>query len=102
MQVSKLAKSMLKYLLVLAVLFAAVIGLLIGKDLYPNSSDSQSRILTQLPSEPNNLQPPMIVGTMDPCSVSIYTSLPPKCKTLDGKFIPVPGASSIFVTPQGK
>jgi hypothetical protein len=102
MRISKLAKNMLKYLPVLVVLFATIIGLFIGKGLYP-ASDSQSRTPTQLPIEPNNPQSSIVLGTIDPCSFSIYTSLPPKCKTLAGKFIPLSGTSSqILVTPEGK
>jgi hypothetical protein len=101
MQISKRAKYMLKYLSVLAVLLATIIGLFIGKDPYRISSDSQLKASTQLATEPNNPQQPIILGTMDPCSVTIYTSLPPKCKTMDGEFIPVPG-SYILVTPEGK
>ena len=94
MQNSKLTKTMLKYLSILAVLAATVIGLFIGKDLYPTSLDSQSKTPTQLP--------PIVLGTVDPC-VAIYLSHPPKCKTLDGKFIPLPGTTPyIIVTPEGK
>jgi hypothetical protein len=90
MQNSKLAKKMLQYLPVFLVLAATVVGLMIGKYLNP----------MQLPTESNKLQPPVVLGTLDPCSFTIYTSLPPKCKTLEGKFIPLPGSSStIFVTP---
>jgi hypothetical protein len=101
MQISKQAKHMLKYLSVLAVLLATIIGLFIGKDLYWISSDSQLKTPTHLATEPNNPQPQIIMGTTDSCSLTIYTSLPPKCKTMDGEFIPVPG-SYIFVTPEGK
>ena len=92
MQFPKLAKSMWKYLPVLSVLVAIALGLLIGKNLYPTSVDSQSK-------------KPLIVLTTDgPCdSSNLYTSLPPKCKTFDGKFIPVPGTSpESFLTPEGK
>jgi hypothetical protein len=87
-----MAKRTLKYLPVLAVLFATVIGLVLGKDLYPTSLDSQITA------------PMMVLGAKGPCGLSaIYTSLPPKCRTFDGKFIPVPGTSSyILVTPEGK
>ncbi len=90
MQFSKLAKNMLKYLPVLAVLAAIALGLFLGKDLYPTGLDSLSET------------PLIVLGADGPCdSSNLYTSLPPKCKTLDGKFVPVPG-SSILVTPEGK
>ena len=92
MRVSKLAKSMLKYLPILVVLAATVIGLFIGRDLYPASLDSQPK---------NPLQPPTVLGTIDPC-MAVYLTQPPKCKTLDGKFIFLPGASpSLMETPEG-
>ena len=104
MRSSKLAKNLLKYLPVLAVLVATVLGLLIGKDLYPTSLNAQSKTPAQLSPESNNLQPPIILGAEGPCRFSnLYTSLPPKCKTLDGKLIPAPGTSPyILVTPEGK
>lgn len=102
MQISKLAKIMFKYLPILAVLAATVIGLFLGKDLYPTSLDSQPNTHTQLPAEPNNSQPPLVSGSIDPCG-AIYLSLPPKCKTLDGKFILPPGTTPyMIVTPEGK
>jgi hypothetical protein len=103
MRISKLTKNMLKYLPVLAVLVATVVGLLIGKDLYPLSLGSQSKTIIQSPIGPNN--PPLlqIPGFGSPCFYSdIYTSLPPKCKTFDGEFIPLPGTSNVLVIPQGK
>jgi hypothetical protein len=102
MRISKLSKSMLKYLLILAVLVATVIGMFLGKELYPTSLNSQPKPPTQLKTEPNNSQPPIVLGSIDPCG-AIYLSQPPKCKTLDGKFILPPGTSPYFiVTPEGK
>jgi hypothetical protein len=84
MRSSKLRKNMWKQLPVLAVLVATLLGLLIGKDLYP--------------------KPPITLEAQGPCGASnLYTSLPPKCKTLDGKLIPLPGTSPfVVVTPEGK
>lgn len=103
MQNSKLANIMLKYLPILAVLAATVIGLLIGKDLYPTSLDSQTKTpATQLQIEPNNPQSPRVMGTIGPC-MGIFLSLPPKCKTVEGEFISVPGTSSyILLSSDGK
>ena len=86
MRVSQPVKNLLKYLSVLAVLAATVIGLFIGIDLYPPSFHSQV--------ETNSLK----------ClSPLIYTSLPPKCRTADGKFIPIPWESSyVFGIPKVK
>lgn len=102
MRISKLSKTVLKYLLILAVLVATVIGLFIGKELYPTSLNSQPKPPTQLTTESNNSQPPIVLGSLDPCR-AIYMSQPPKCKTLDGKFIFPPGTSPyIILTPEGK
>jgi|SRR5215207_3371130 len=102
MQNSKPAKAILKYLPLLAGLTATVVVLFIGIELYPTFLDSQLKTPTPLSTEPNNPQPPIVLGTVDPC-VSIYLSQPPKCKTLDGTFIPVPGATQfILVTPEDK
>jgi hypothetical protein len=102
MYISKLAKHLSKYLPVLAVLLATVIGLFVGRDLYPASSDSPSKTPAQFLARPDNPQPPILLGAPDPCGALIYTSLPPKCKTLDGEFMFVPGTSSIVVIPEGK
>jgi hypothetical protein len=102
MRISKLAKTMSKYLPILAVLAATVIGLFLGKDLYPTSLNSQTKTPTELSTEPNIPQPSIVLGTIDPCG-AIYLSQPPKCKTLDGKFILLPGTIPfIMVTPEGK
>jgi hypothetical protein len=87
MRGSKLVKNALKYVPVLAVLLAITIGLLIGKDLYTPSFNSQSM------TQPNRSQSSLVLGEIDPCDALIYTSFPPKCKTLDGKFIFVPGSA---------
>lgn len=92
MRISELANNMLKYLPVIAVLAATVVGLVVGKALYPPSLDSRT-------------PPPMIIpGAEAPCgSSNIYTSLPPKCKTLEGEFMPLPGPSLyLLVPPEGK
>lgn len=104
MQTSKRLKSILKYLPVFAVLVATIIGLFIGKDLYPILSISQSKTPTQLSIEPNNPPPLIVLGETGPCGFSnLYTSLPPKCKNLDGSFSPVPGTlPNFFVIPERK
>jgi hypothetical protein len=95
---------MLKYLPVLAVLGATIIGLLIGKDLYPTLPDSQSTTPTQVSAEPKDPQLLRILGAEGPCfSSAIYTSFPPKCKNAEGEFVLVPGTSSnVFPIPEGK
>jgi hypothetical protein len=99
MRISELAKNTLKYVPILVVLVAMVTGVLIGKDLYPTILFSQPK-----PPVRSLMEPLIILGKDDLCGFSnIYTSLPPKCKTLDGEFIPVLEASSyIIVTPEGK
>lgn len=104
MRIPELAKKLLKFLPVLALLIATLIGVVAGKDLFPTSLDTQTTTPPQLPTEPNEQQPPIILGNMGPCNFSnLYLSLPPKCKTLEGEFIPAPGTSPyILVTPEGK
>lgn len=90
MHIAKLTKNNWKYLLVLAILVAIPLGLFIGNNLYPTRLDSQSQ------------GPLIILGTESPCDFSnVYTSLPPKCRTFDGEFVPVPG-SALSVTPESK
>jgi len=93
---SNLVKNILTYLPVLAVLVVTVLGLWIGKDLYPSLFPSE----TNTPTQPRGL---LSLRTELPCNL-IYTSLPPKCKTFDGSFIPADGISPlvIMVTPEIK
>jgi|WetSurMetagenome_2_1015567.scaffolds.fasta_scaffold989108_1 hypothetical protein len=104
MRNSPIVKNMLKYVPVGAVLVATLMGMLLGKDLYPTSLDFHSKTPTQLSTEPNSRPPLIIMGSEGPCGFSnIYTSLPPKCKTLEGEFMPVPGSSPyIGLTPGRK
>ena len=96
MRISQQIKNMLKYLPVLAVLAATILGLVAGTNLYLTSLDSQS--------ETN--KPPLVLipEAVDSCRFSnFYTSLPPKCRLPDGRFIPVPGTSAYSsVPPKGK
>jgi hypothetical protein len=100
----KTGKEHVEILPVLAMLIATALGLFIGKDLYPTLFDAQSKTAAPLSTQPNHPQPLIVLGAEGLCRFSnIYTSLPPKCKTLDGKFVPVPGTSpDIFVPPGGK
>ena len=96
MQISQLVTKILKYLPILAVLAVTIIGLMIGKDVYLTTLNSQSAT--------NNQQLLPIPEAVSSCVVSsIYMSLPPKCKTSDGKFVPVPGTPEYnFVIPESK
>lgn len=79
--------NMWKYLAVLALLAAISLGFLVGKELYPTAPESYSE--TQ----------PIILEATGPCSASnVYTSLPPKCKTFAGDFVPMLGPP-LLVTP---
>ena len=90
MQFLKLAKNMLRYLPMLILLAAITLGLFIGKGLLPTSLESRSQ------------NPLIILSAEGPCNSSnLYMSLPPKCKGLDGKFVPAPGIS-IAVAPKDK
>lgn len=121
MQASKRIKSLLSYLPLLTMLVVAATGIWIARDLYQASQAAQ--VQNPPASEQGNLPPPrqgnlppaeqvdpellVFPGDLDSCiSPLIYTSLPPKCRTLEGKFIQLPGTSPrIFLvpaTPEGK
>ena len=101
MRISKLAKSILQYLPVLAALVATAVGLLVGKDLYPSSLPSAATAPSQVWAEPGSLQ--SLSFAPGRCiSPLIYTSLPPKCRTADGTFIPMPGSSYLLLLPERK
>jgi hypothetical protein len=104
MRISQLANHVWKYLSVLAVLVATVVGALMGRDLYPVSLASRSQTPTLLPAEPDGLQPFLSLGETGTCLSSlIFLSLPPKCKTLDGSFIQAGGPSPyVILIPEGK
>ena len=104
MKSSKLAKSLLTYLPLLAVMAAVVIGVFIGKSLYPISVDSQRETPVLVLGDQNNLPLLAISGAARSCiSPLIYTSLPPKCKTADGTFMQINGMPSNFIPlPKGK
>lgn len=90
MQISKLTKNLLKYLPVLVVLVAIALGFFLGKDASPTSLDSLSE------------QPLIVLNVDQPCdSSNLYLTLPPKCKSFDGTFSPVPG-SYMQVIPEDK
>lgn len=100
MQISKAVISVLKYLSCLAILMTIALGLFAGKNLYSSLFDVQSKSAS---AESNNLLPSFILGETDPCESLIYTSLPPKCRTFDGKFIAMPEFSPyISAIPKGK
>lgn len=99
MQIPKLAKNMLNVLPVLAVAAATVIGLFLGRALYPPSLASQSNETAQVQLEPNLPPPPIVLGAVGPCgSSNLYTSLPPKCKNTDGSFRQADGTSPFVIT----
>ena len=90
MRVSRLAKNVLTYVPVLAVFAATVLGLLVGNALYPAAPDSQPETPSPLPGDPSYPQPLFVPKAEGRCAGPlIYTSLPPKCKTWEGKFIPL-------------
>jgi hypothetical protein len=98
MQISNVAKRLLKVLSVFVLLAATAIGLFLGKDLYPTLVDSHLKTATQLPTESTNPQPLIVLEEVGPCSFSnLYLSLPPKCKTADGSFVPAEGTSPYLI-----
>jgi len=103
MQKSRPAKVILNHLPILVVLAATVVGLLLGEKLYPTSLDSQPGTPpAQIQLEQTDLQTLRILGTFESCE-GIFLSYPPKCKTLDGEFIPMPGTSPYILTlPEDK
>ncbi len=101
MQASKMSKRTLKYLPFLVVIAVAVIGVFVSKDLYRQSLDTREEATVQLLTEQNRPQLLFFSEATGTCfSPDIYTSLPPKCRTSEGKFIQVPGTSSAFVVPK--
>jgi hypothetical protein len=104
MRTSKLAKSILNYLPVLAVIAVAVIGIILAREPYQTAPASGTRPTTQFSAEKDTspqLLMPFEAGTC--FSQELYTSLPPKCRTQDGSFIQIPGTSPDgFVIPPGK
>lgn len=90
MRISRLAKNLLNFLPVLAVMAATALGLLLGNELYPTTPDSRPETLTEQRWKPDDSQPPIVSGAESRCAGPlIFTSLPPKCKTLEGTFIPL-------------
>ena len=101
MRLSDSVKKMLKVLPVLAVLAATGIGLWIGNEIYPSSPALPAGTARFLALDQQYKQlPPGAAGTC--ASPLIYTSLPPKCKTADGTYTPLPGTSYLFVIPERK
>lgn len=89
MRISNLVKNVLTYLPFLAVLVVTGLGLWLGRDLYPSLFPAETNTLSQ----PRAL---LSLGTEVPCNL-IYTSLPPKCKTFDGSFVPADGISALVI-----
>ena len=103
MRNSKLAKHILKVVPVLAVLGTTVLGLLLGNQFNPSFLDSGSTSVQSatVSKAPQLLPMPEAAGSCAPSA--IYTSFPPKCKTLDGEIIPIPGSSPyLFAIPERK
>ncbi len=102
MQTSKLPKLIMTYLPILAVIAAIALGALLGRSLYPLPVASGNRATAQL-SPPEIVPPVMFTQELGACVPSqIYMSLPPKCKTIDGRLIEVPGTSNTLVIPPVK
>ena len=92
MEISKLSKKISKYLPLLVAVVVAVTGVFIAKDVRQTSFDSQMSI------EQINPELSASFESTGSCALPyIYTSLPAKCKTLDGKFIPIDGMPSNLV-----
>lgn len=97
MQTFKLAGNIRRYLPLFAITIVMVLGMFIARDFLQISADAPFGTATQLLDGQTGFE-----GR--PCiSLNIYTSLPAKCKTADGKFLPVGEIwSNVFVTPEGK
>jgi hypothetical protein len=105
MEISKLAKNISMVLSLLAVMIVIVAGSFIASDLYRTSPpDSQVKTLAQISIEQPNPKLSQDFGVLGSCSSPyIYTSLPAKCKTIDGEFIPLNDlAPNIVVLPESK
>jgi hypothetical protein len=102
MRISQLANNLWKYLSVLAVLVATLIGVLIGDNLYAISLPSQPKTPALLRSEANGAQPLLAPRAVSSCDLSLlFTSLPPKCKTSDGSFMQANGAAPFVIMVPG-
>ena len=104
MRTSKLVKGIVVHLPILAVMLIAVTGMFVVKELYPPAPDFRVGAITQFLAEPANPQVLLAPGTVGRClSPLIYTSLPPKCRTASGAFVPMDGfPANVFVAPAGK
>jgi hypothetical protein len=97
MQTFKLSGNIRKYLPLFAITVVMVLGMFIARDFFQISTDTPFGTTTQLLDGQTGFED-------RPCiSLNIYTSLPPKCKTADGKFLQVGEIwSNVFVAPDGK
>jgi hypothetical protein len=95
MQTSKPVKSVWKYLAALAVMAVTVTGIVILTQLYPPAPELQVVAITQPSAEPDNAPGLIQPLAEDQClPYLIYTSLPPKCKNIDGTFTQMEGMPS--------
>ena len=95
MNISKLTTSILKYLLLFTVMMVVVTGLFIAKDLHQAGLKFQDKAPKQVVLT--------IPGGTGSCTLpNVYTSLPAKCKTADGKFAQGTWSSPNIMVPELK
>lgn len=104
MQTSIIKKLLLKYLPLLIVMAVALTGSRMIKDLDPKVVDSRTEI-NEIPLQTEQLEPQLlnVNETENECfGPLIYTSLPPKCRTLDGDFIQIDEVHPYIIVPKNK
>lgn len=86
------------------VIVAAVTVLLLAGEPNQTSRDARIKATAQLSAEPNISQWLTMPGAKNSCAVGlIYTSLPPKCRTIDGTFVELnEWPSNVLVIPTPK
>ena len=97
MQISKTAKHVFAYLSLLIVIIAAAVGGLIIIKSPPQKLDA-----AEVPAmvQPNNSTSIQSLSGMGTCTLpNVYTSLPAKCRTADGKFIQGDWSSPTVLIP---
>jgi len=99
MEIRKLAKNISKYLLLLAGIIVVMAAVFIAKDVRQPLLDSKVKTSTHLSIEQINPELSTSFGDPNACALPyIYLTLPAKCKTLNGEFVPIAGIpSNIFV-----
>ncbi len=97
MQISKTVKHLFVYLSLLIVIVVAMVGGLVITKSSPQKSDTAQVPAIVRPNNSNSNQSSPSTGI---CTLpNVYTSLPAKCRTADGKFIQGDWSAPTFLIP---